>query len=149
MSIHMLCECTPIAAALETEEEERKNARLFSRLPPELIRRVIEYSDRLVHRNGKYLGRLAQNDIRRAMVSSIPRHSADSNEPSWAWARWINLQYPTGRRFSMDVYYRTHEDWSGHRIPYEELIIRAENVEDIYVYYNDMKCWGWTGHFVH
>ena len=48
---------------------------IFAKLPDELIRYTIEYSEELVYRNGKYMGRISNTDRRYKMIKSLKKTS--------------------------------------------------------------------------
>jgi hypothetical protein len=45
----------------------------FKYLPDELIHHIINYTDAIVYRNGKYMNRIKKDDIRSKMIEQIPR----------------------------------------------------------------------------
>lgn len=46
---------------------------LFTRLPDDLVRRIVVLSGGLVWRHGVYLGRLSPGDARYALLRNVPR----------------------------------------------------------------------------
>jgi hypothetical protein len=45
----------------------------FKYLPDEIVQIIINYTNIVVYRNGKYINRLNKNDNRKYLVSNIPR----------------------------------------------------------------------------
>jgi hypothetical protein len=46
---------------------------LFSRLPPELNNRILEFAGKIKWRNGKYLGQIPKDDERYKILKTIPK----------------------------------------------------------------------------
>jgi len=46
---------------------------IFAKLPDVLINKILDYSDLIVYRNGKYLNRILKTDRRYKTLSKIPR----------------------------------------------------------------------------
>ena len=45
----------------------------FKYLPKEIVNNIIEYTEKIVYRNGKYISRLNKTDPRHKLIMSIPR----------------------------------------------------------------------------
>ena len=46
---------------------------LFSKLPDVLLQQIINYTDIIVYRHGKYINRLTKDDVRYKLLSKIPK----------------------------------------------------------------------------
>jgi hypothetical protein len=46
---------------------------LFSKLPDVLLQQIINYTDIIVYRHGKYINRLPKDDVRYILLSKIPK----------------------------------------------------------------------------
>jgi hypothetical protein len=46
---------------------------LFSKLPDVLLQQIINYTDIIVYRHGKYINRLTKDDVRYILLSKIPK----------------------------------------------------------------------------
>lgn len=46
---------------------------LFSKLPDVLLQQIINYTDIIVYRHGKYINRLTHDDVRYILLSKIPK----------------------------------------------------------------------------
>ena len=51
----------------------RNNNNLLSNLPVVLVNLILEYSNIIIYRNGKYINRIYNSDIRYDLIKKIPR----------------------------------------------------------------------------
>ena len=47
--------------------------KILSKLPVELVNMILEYSNIIVYRNGKYINRIDKSDVRYNLLKKIPR----------------------------------------------------------------------------
>lgn len=88
-------------------------SKIFSNLPIEIINKIINYTNIIVYRYGKYMNRIQKNDKRFAIIFAIPRPIKMSNN-----------------KYSIYLLNKKSVEWKGYTLSY---YLKNNNITNYYL----------------